>query len=265
MKALLTSWCLMVLCTVVFSGCYKPDFPYPHVPDCQIIKLKGDILFNDSILISYNNKGNPVSMIRTNVGTGAPNYFFRYDKKNRLTDIIGAYSDNLEFETWHHYVYTGTKSLPVTDTVYTFGIIGTGPLPATVFYGVRYTDFSYDSYGRIIKAIEVEIKPNPGTKQYAYYYNAAGNLRAIATTYPEGVDSVNITAYDNKINLHQTNAIWQLIDRDYSVNNPFTAVAYNSSGLPTVIGGKESVGNFLDYSFTGELEVFYDCHGSHRW
>jgi hypothetical protein len=267
MKPLFTPWwcrTLLYICALIFFGCHKPDNPYPRVPDCQIVKLTGELNVNDSIIISYNNKGNPISMTRTNVGTGSPNYFLRYDKKNRPTDIIGAYINNLEFETWHHYVYsnTGNKNLPVTDSIYTFGTIGTGPLPETVIYGMRYSDFSYDSYNRIIKAVEVEIRPTPGTRTISYYYNAAGNLAAIATRYPEGVDSINITAYDNKINPHQTHPIWQFIDRDFSVNNPFTAISYSSYGLPTVIGGKESVGTFLGYSFNGELAISYNCHKS---
>jgi len=255
-----------LFCIALLYSCNKPDFPYPNTPKCQITKLIGEILFNDSILITYNNKGNPVSMTRTHVGTGAPNFFFRYDKNNRLTDIIGAYSNNLEFETWHHYVYGnstyGNELRPITDTVYTFGVIGTGPLPAQIFYGVRYTDFSYDRYGRIIVAKEVDVRPITGSRELRYYYNAAGNLVSLATTYPQGVDSINIVNYDNKINAHQTHPIWQLIDRDYSINNPFTAISYNNFGLPTIIGGKESAGDFLGYDFVGELKIDYDCRGS---
>lgn len=255
----------MVLCTVIAVGCHKPDIPYPHVPDCQIVKLKGEILYNDAVIISYNNKGNPVSMIRTLVGTGAPNFYFRYDKKHRITDYIGVYSDNVQFETWHHYVYSGNSTLPVTDSVYTFGIVGSGPLPETVFYGRKYVNFTYDSYGRIVKAVEVQIQPIPGTTESIYTYNAAGNLTTIAAMSPDGTNTTNYISYDNKINMHQTNAIWQLIDRDYSVNNPFTAVSYNSSGLPTIIGGESSSGRFLDYNFTGQLEIFYDCRGVGHW
>lgn len=205
-------------------------------------------------------------MTRTHVGTGAPNFFFRYDAKNRLTDIIGAYSNNVEFETWHHYVYSSNNSYgdelrPVTDTIYAFGVIGTGPLPERVYFGTRYTDFSYDMYGRIIKAKEVDIQPTQDTRELRYHYNAKGNLVALATTYPHGVDSINFVNYDNKINAHQTHPIWQLIDRDYSINNRFTAFSYNTFGLPTVNGGKESAGNFLGYDFAGELEIDYNCHG----
>lgn len=270
MKTFTTFSCRLLFCTALLYSCNKPDYPLPHAPKCQITQLKGEILFNDSILITYNNKGNPVSMTRTHVGTGAPNFFFRYDRNNRLTDIIGAYSGNVQFETWHHYVYSnnysnniyGNNLRPITDTVYTFGVIGTGPLPEQIFHGVKYTDFSYDRYGRIIVAKEVEIRPIPDSRELRYYYNAAGNLVSLATTYPQGVDSINVINYDDKINAHQTHPIWQLIDRDYSINNPFTAVSYNNFGLPTVIGGKESAGDFLGYDFVGELKIDYNCHGS---
>ncbi|PUZ29755.1 hypothetical protein DCC81_10040 [Chitinophaga parva] len=266
MKSLFTPVCGLLLCALVLDGCQKVRFPYPHPTGCQITGLKGEILGEDSVMISYNGKGNPISMTRTRVGTGAPNYFFRYDKRDRLTDIIGAYSDNATFETWHHYEYNdGNYSyLPRTDSVYLFGIIGNGPLPDSVFFGVRASDFTFDIYGRIIKVIETDVRPYPAVYTDLYYYNPQGNLVATSLTGTGGVDSVTYTSYDTHTNPHRMHPIWQLIDRDYSINNRQAAVAYNSFGLPTIIGGKGSSGIFLGYYFSGELEIDYTC-GAERF
>jgi hypothetical protein len=262
LKTSITPLCLLLF-TYVFYGCNKPDAPIPYTPDCQIVKLKGGDNAGDSAIISYNSLRNPTSMIRNYVGTGSPNYFFRYDKQNRLSDVVGAYSGNVSFETWHHYVYGnkkgGKNNLPVTDSVYTFGTIGNGPLP-TDYWSLRYTDFSYDSYGRIIKAVEVDVRPYPYTATIYYHYNAAGNLDDITTDAPARKSTVNsISSYDNKINPHRTNPIWQLIDRDYSLNNPSPAVSYNAYGLPTVIGHADVYNYLLGYGYVGELEIVYDC------
>lgn len=264
LKTLFTPVCLVLLCTCVFYSCIKPDFPIPYTPDCSIVKLSNDTFGKDSAIISYNSKGNPVSIIRSYVGTGSPNYLFRYDKQNRLTDIVGAYSNPNYFETWHHYVYGknkgGKNDLPITDSVYIFGTVGNGPLPEPDYYSLRYTDFTYDSYGRIIKAVEVDVRPYPGTNTLYYHYNSAGNLEEITTDAPAGKSMAsNISAYDNKVNPHRTHPIWQLIDRDYSVNNPAVAMSYNAYGLPTVIGSAGTFTSLLGYAAEGELKISYDC------
>lgn len=261
MRKFITPLCLIVL---FFYGCIKPDTPIPHIPDCQIVKLRGEWYTGlDSAVFSYNSKGNPTSMTRSWVGTGSPDYLFRYDKKNRLTDVIGVYSDANYFETWHHYVYDNKRNLPVADSVYTFGEVGNGPLPLPGYYSLRYADLSYDSYGRIVKAVDVDVRPYPGQSTSVYHYNAVGNLDAITTSYPSGeVLVTDIDTYDNKVNLHRTNPVWQLIDRDYSVNNAFTAVSYSSNGLPTVIGTPTSHSMLLGYITIGEMEIIYSCQQS---
>lgn len=216
------------------------------------------------MVISYNSKGNPTSMIRPNVATGAPNYLFRYDQQHRITDVIWAY-ENGYFEQWHHYVYGNKKGsnkhLPITDSIYTFGEIGTGPLPLPNYVSLRYVNFSYDSYGRIIKAVEVDVTPYPGTSTITYHYNAVGNLDEVTTKTGDDESTAQYT-YDNKINVHRTNPIWQLIDRDFSVNNPYTAVSYNTKGLPTLIGAAGVYSYLLNFYSNGEMEIVYDCDQS---
>src|SRR4051812_14119075 len=55
---------------------------------------------------SYNAHGQPVSIVYDRQSqTGYPNKFlFRYDVKNRLTDLIATY-DNSTFDSWHVFSY----------------------------------------------------------------------------------------------------------------------------------------------------------------
>ena len=56
-----------------------------------------------------------------------------------------------------------------------------------------------------------------------FVYNAEGNLDV-----PYIVEQ-----YDNNRNLLTLHPVWQFLQCDYSVNNPFPAVTYNSYRLPT--------------------------------
>jgi hypothetical protein len=258
MKALITPLCCMMLYACIFSiaGCKKYDnLPGCPTPDCQIVKLGGNIPDFDSVVISYNGKGNPVAMVRTQASTGSPNYEFRYDKKQRVTDFIGVY-ENGGFEFWHRYAYDQHNRV-ITDSIYKFGWFGPGPLPEQ--YAEQYSSFTYDSHNRIVKAVDVFKVPAPTVWTSFYHYNAAGNLDSVVTIFPDGRGSTIFTSYDNKINMHQLHPVWQLIDRDYSVNNHFTALSYNAQGLPTVIPAKEAASNFASIPFYGNLEVFYKC------
>ena len=42
--------------------------------------------------------------------------------------------------------------------------------------------------------------------------------------------------YDHKVNIHRTNKVFMFVDRDYSMNNPFSAATYNGYLLPAHIG-----------------------------
>jgi len=63
--------------------------------------------------------------------------------------------------------------------------------------------------------------------------------------------------------MHRTHPIWQFIDRDFSINNPFQAVAYNSHGLPVAIQSppcSSSSTNFIGIYYN-QMEVSYRCPG----
>ena len=89
-----------------------------------------------------------------------------------------------------------------------------------------------------------------------YQYDEEGNL--IRTTQPN--------TYDNKINLRQLHLIWQFLARDYSLNNPVTAIHYNNFGLPTKFDVPPPPLFFNNFPFLGNTlnelgnsEITYEC------
>src|SRR5882757_2324396 len=84
-----------------------------------------------------------------------------------------------------------------------------------------YSALFYDQLNRIIRE---EVTPSrmpelPPPTVITYQYDASGNL------FPNN--------HDNKVSLLLTNKVWRFINRDYSINNPVVADAYNDHGLPT--------------------------------
>jgi hypothetical protein len=242
---------LVIITSLLLPGCKKDDYYPDHHPHCRIRQLKGDLGFsNDSAVFVYNAKGDPVSVTKTIPGTGSPNYLFRYDAHRRLTDFIGVYDGGVRFEFRHRYGYDSRNRI-VQDTTYTFGAL-TDPPPQGMLE--RITTYTYDSKNRIVRA-EALYPPNGSTYVIRYYYNQQGNLEKI----DDG--SATVLTYDKKVNMHRTHPIWQFIDRDFSVNNPFQAVAYNTRGLPVKI---ESDPTKYDKHFIGipyrQLEISYNCY-----
>ena len=93
---------------------------------------------------TYNVLGNPVSVINDHVGTGNGNFFFKYDRYNRLREFTSMYTNG--YETWHRYG-CNDKGQVVRDTMHIFGVVVNGvPVPSDFYY---YFDFAYDSKNRI--------------------------------------------------------------------------------------------------------------------
>lgn len=132
--------------------------PMQDLGNCQIQKFfykrsLTQISF-DSIEFNYNLLGNPTSAIRSNAGTGEPNFLFRYDKKNRMTELIGAFnlSDLKEIENWHKYFYDRLNHIVVDSTYYFPEIINGKPTTNKIF---SVTYYNYDNKNRIIKATTI--------------------------------------------------------------------------------------------------------------
>ena len=127
---------------VLATGCKKLyDYIYSHgdgdYKACNIKRIdaiyyppfKGSPPDTTTYKFTYNALGNPVSVINNHVGTGNGNYFFTYDKYNRLREFLSAYS-NGGYEQWQRYGYSN-KGQIVRDTSYIFGVISGGaPVPS---------------------------------------------------------------------------------------------------------------------------------------
>lgn len=199
------------------------------------------------ILVLYDQYENPVAVTTPVVSTGHPYRTFKYDNFHRLREYRGEYS-NGNYEFWHFYGLDLNGRIGV-DTNYVLGAMGpTGP---ATYFERSISQITYDAQGRIIKVV-TDTQISPSHTETTYSYDAAGNL-----IYPPGSGVV----YDNKMNLNRTNDIWQFLNRDYSMNNPFIADAYNPSGFPTVINSSRSI-LFLNEIQLTHSQIGYNCRAS---
>lgn len=247
-------YCLMMgigSVMIAFSGCNKLEEylgkdPLATYDQCRVTKMKLSYYSTTAYLtVNYNSWGDPVSVIQPEPSTGRPNALFRYDNKRRLTDYIGAYSNN-GFEFWHRYVYDN-KGRVVRDTTYLLGDI-INDAPANYYDGaVIY--YEYDQYGRIIHTTQDWYSyPDDPLESY-YSYDAKGNLVIPGAT------------YDNKISIHRTHRVWMFIDRNYSINNAH-ATAWNANGLPANLdlGDVGVYGTRFAGFYNGKLDTIeYKC------
>lgn len=178
---------------------------------------------DNTATFTYDGLGNPLAVNNTRVSTGAPNLVFKYDASHRLTEFQRPYSNGF-FEQWFKYVYDASGRI-IADTSYLFGAI-TPSWPPTGSQQRRYTTYTYDNTCRVLKTTTIGIGgPEDGfpPNVITYAYDASGNLIRPGIT------------YDNKVNMHRTNKIFMFIDRDFSMNNPYTATSYNGYSLPQIL------------------------------
>lgn len=215
-----------------------------HCNITQIVVHDGSYNTTSSVF-EYNQKGDPVTITPAQIGTGKPRHEFRYSNNHLLTDYIGAYENGF-FEFWYKYTYDNHKRI-IRDTQYVFGEYLDEPTNS--FY-VRVTDYTYDEQGRIIHTETTQLQPNVISFSSNFTYDANGNL-------------VGPAGYDNKVNLHRTNPIYQFIDRNYSMNNPVAATAYNSSNLPLNFNNPPFSQNFFLHTiYMDNSTISYECKGN---
>ena len=208
---------------------------------CDLAQIISRNIFGDENIITfeYNKKGDPVSVTPSFIGTGTPQWLFRYDNKGRVTDFIGVY-ENGGFEFWHKYGYDKHNRI-IVDTQYIFGLYGDEPMN---YNQVFYIQYSYDAQGRISQMVH----SISGVTNYTY--DANGNL-----VRPGAV-------YDTQVNFRRTNQMWMFITRDYSMNNPVAADAYNSEGLPTEYDiTPPPFYSFFSWSLI-DASLSYNCKGN---
>jgi hypothetical protein len=218
--------------------------PLAEVSECLILRMSYWLgTNNDNLDFAYNSSGNPISITRmVGAHTGRPNYIFKYDEKNRLTDFVGPYSNN-SAEFWHKYFYDARGNI-ILDSGYIFPQIANGS-PENAYIR-QLTYYTYDNKQRIVRDSTVFSGPLPATVNI-YAYDDNGNRVG--------------SSYDGQININRTNKIWMFLNRDYSINNPYKAVSYNSNGLPASINlsSGESPLSFLKNSFY-KAEIAYHCN-----
>ena len=199
----------------------------------------------DTMVVAYNTFGDPITITQLpSPGTGIPNYFFKYDKKRRLTELLGLYSGGYGGEVWHKYFYENPgNSNIVLDSNYFFPRFENGIM--IWYHSASATFFTYDKWGRIIKD-SIIYQGGQYTMVNNYVYDANGNLSGYV--------------YDNGSNINQTHPIWMFLNRNYSVNNPFIAQAYNSVGLPTRIKTGDATSYPLRFFISfRDATISYEC------
>lgn len=274
MKRNLIALTITVFTIALVPGCEKGDgYIINHGPaelnNCQIVQIIRDNFGPiDTVVFAYNNWGNPVSVIKLPKpfymsGYNGPNYAFTYDKKHRLAEFIAMTPDEtqpggIRILLRRKYFYDNPGNDNITRD--------SGYHEPTLANFLSLTYYTYDKYGRVIKdSTLANYAPAPLVNTYSY--NSNGNRASV--TYDSHTGNVYTTTfgtYDNKTNILRTNKIWMFLSCDYSVNNPFVGVSYNSRGLPTQLnlfdkgayGGNSQLRLCLD-TYYDEAQITYAC------
>ncbi len=254
MKAFSTTLSCVALfvLSLLLTACKKDDHYPPGGQYCRVHQVIGRIGYEqDTITIKYNNKGNPVEMNRTYVTTGSPRYVFKYDKRDRLIELLGMYNLPASYEMRFRYAYD-YKDRISSDTVYTLGFID---LPNRVEY-IR--EYSYDHKDRLIRMKHKNPNHPDSRWTYSYHYNQQGNLEKVTNEYGSEVPLFSFD-YDDKININSLHPIWQFLSSDYSRNNISIVTSYNAKGLPIAFDqGEKREGHFANIAFHN-IAVSYEC------
>ena len=228
---------MAVIAVCIFlTACRKFDFKFRDPAlHCQIDVITGDL--EGTTLhrkFHYNEFGNPtlVEYVETEGGTGTPNFYFYYNDKQQLIEMIGYGT--------HRYYYNSLGQI-VIDSSYEYYTGGDARFE---------TKFYYDLYGRVARLTRkyyydmFEQEGLGETTTWQLKYDRKGNLVRDGVT------------YDNKTNISRTHPLWMFLNLDYSINNPIKATGYNAAGLPTSFG--EGFLNFLESSMFNKT-VEYNC------
>jgi hypothetical protein len=222
----------MMSSVFMLSGCKKYSEYLSHGYHGDAWKYKIGMItyqppyvsFTDTIRFTYNEYGNPIKGLRSEVRTGSPNYLFKYDRFQRMIALISPYgtTENDGIETWTKYTYD-VKGRIVKDSVWVFPNVVNGEPILHSHSAMTVCNYEYDTKDRISKVITwLYIGAEPMITEYSYDSN--GNRVG--------------TAYDDKVNYHLTNKVWMFLSRDYSVNNPIVGTyTYNKADLPLTIEG----------------------------
>ena len=267
----------MLVVFIMLSGCQKlQDYLIKHPdathPNCRIVKFSSTSNYpKENVEIFYNKFGNPDSVKFDNPATTQTNFYMFYDKKKRLTDCIAmtkgsdvdtangmpaVHNDLTATFQWKKFVYDHHDRV-IVDTTFNMPLYKPGvlrPMSWTGSFEVegqwfqRY-QYDYDSKDRIIRSTMTTPSPNDAPEVKEFNYGADGNL----------IDSRR--SYDSQVSFLRTHKIWMLLSLDYSVNNPFPAVAYNNNGLPLKFNyiPPSDYWNYFLFTDMAQSTIEYSC------
>jgi len=221
------------------------DYRACNIKQITVVAPFNDTTFSTVYTFTYDAVGNPLTVKNTDVGTGNPNVVFKYDKYGRMTEMIRPYGNNIGFETWTKFFYNNRDQI-VRDTQYIFGNYVDSvavALPENSYWVHRY---EYDALNRISILTDTFYSPSHVFLEALnsnYQYNSRGNLG-------EG--------FDNYLSILRTNRTWMFLSANYSINNDFTATAYNEHGLPLSFDAGYQLMQWV-IEAGGTWHVEYDC------
>lgn len=253
---------------LLLSSCHKDDLPPKNPPaSCQILQIKNTEVrdtggeFPDFTAdFTYNAKGNPIRIVHADPKVAMPNYLFRYDQQNRVTDVIGYYNSSeygQPFEMWYRLKYDA-KNRVIKDSAYYTGRIGDNPYDYDHRPGTPSENFyTYDAQDRIIRSFD------EGHWETKFIYTSQGNLDSLIQStlyYPGVINTTHFAGYDNKVNFRRTHPIWQFLERDYSRNNHYRTTVSNKYNLPNhlVMIDPAYHNEFLKF-YLSTLDIKYTC------
>ncbi len=253
----------------------KPGNPKPSVP-CKIDSIypveKGHpaAVGWTAVGIHYNDKGYPTVVNYEIQGFShvGPKFstHYKYDSKNRLTEVISPYVDPVDqmqeharVIKRHKFVYEGNAPLPIRDSIISDTVHSTyGGTPHQI-YSVRVEDLYYDQQGRINRVVtrgwfhNTLGAPEPyPDHEVKFSYDANGNRQVVRDR--DGSIPTAIS-YTNKPSLYSLHPVWQLIHKNWSKNAvPENVINYNSHGLPTRLEGWSGYETFLNARISPSAE-----------
>ncbi len=250
----------LAILLLILSGCKKEIDAIKQIEEvgsltptgatyCRIESIWQDPFTRDQkfLTVLWDEYENPVAITHPSPSTANPFRIFRYDQWHRLREYLGDYGNGF-YESWHFYGYDLNGRIGV-DTQYVFGVMGEKP---TTYVERRITTFQYDNQGRIIKSSSVSNVGSPFENTYAY--DANGNL-----IFPTAFGIV----YDNKVNFRRTHNLWMFLSRNYSMNNPVIADAYNPAGLPTILNSSREITLLQGEINVAHSQISYKCRDAY--
>jgi len=252
---------------------YIRDHPDAHDSLCRVavISVKHGNTFDDVLTVTYNKKGDPVTVLSHSQYSNGGQYF-RYDRLSRLTDYIqtdiwDTGQATYSVVTWHKYAYPRPNFVTDTSFMYSGDAAKPAPNAADDPLGYSIVGYTFDAHGRIGQYWDVSKDPHqppqPGAK---VIYDANGNLPL--PTFSPGDTALY---YDDKVHPYRTNKVWQFVYRNYSRNNilihnpPFIPIypptVYNDFGLPLNLPNlKPSVSDLFGvYNTDIVMNIAYAC------